>query len=297
MYDFASKGVIAGAVHLSIGQEASQVGVVAALELEDFVTTSHRGHGPCLAKGAEMGPMMAELMGRRTGYSGGCGGSMHIFCRELGLLGGNGIVGAQIPLATGAAFSAKYRGTRQVAVAFFGEGASNQGTFHESLNLASLWQLPVIYVCENNLYAATTPAAIALATADVAARASGYGLPGYVVDGQDVLAVNETMVAAVARARAGEGPTLIECKTYRFTCHAGAGQWPHDNPKELEVWRQRDPLVLYEKRLRDDGVMSSQEQDALRRDVLAEVDAAVLFATQSAWPSPAELPAQPGTEL
>jgi pyruvate dehydrogenase E1 component alpha subunit len=295
-YDFESKGLIAGAVHLSVGQEGTQVGTCAALEKGDSITSTHRGHGHCIAKGADLKPMMAELMGRITGYSRGCGGSMHIFSKELGLLGGNGIIGAQIPLATGAAFSAKYRGTKQVAVAFFSDGASNQGTFHEALNMASLWKLPVIYLCENNLYAASTPAEITLAIPNVADKAPGYGLPGKIVDGQDVLAVYGVVSEAVARARAGEGPTLIECKTYRFVGHCG-GASTHQNPAECETWKRRDPIALFEKKLLADGVMTAQEQEAIKNQVLAEVEEAVLFAKQSAFPKSAEIPAQPGTDL
>ena len=297
MYDFASKGIIAGAVHLYVGQEAVAVGVCSALNEDDYVTSTHRGHGHCIAKGAELGPMMAELMGRVTGSSHGCGGSMHIFCKELGLLGGNGIIGAQIPLATGAAFSAKYRGTRQVAVAFLGDGASNQGTFHEALNMASLWSLPVLFVCENNLYAATTAAEIALAIPNVAEKAAGYGMPGEVVDGQDVLAVNEVASKAVARARDGGGPTLIEAKTYRFTGHAGAGQGQHNNPEELACWMERDPICVLEQRLIEDGTMTAEEQGDIRDEVLAEVEAAVEFAQNSRFPRFDEMPVVEGTEV
>lgn len=297
MYDFASKGIIAGAVHLYIGQEAVAVGVSAALNHDDFVTSSHRGHGHAIAKGAAPGPMMAELMGRKTGYSKGCGGSMHIFSKELGLLGGNGIVGAQIPLAAGAAFSAKYRGSRQVAVAYFGEGASNQGTFHEALHLAALWELPVVFVCENNLYAATTAAVIALATPNVAERAAAYGMPGQIVDGQDVLAVHAAATAAVDRARAGGGPTLLECKTYRFTSHAGAGRGQHNNPEELKTWLQRDPIPLFEQKLRDDGLMTAAEQEALKQQVMAEVEEAVAFAKNSGFPTFDEMPVAADTDL
>jgi len=296
-YDFASKGIIGGAVHLSIGQEAAEVGACAALNRDDYITSTHRGHGHCIAKGADLKPMMAELMGRKTGYSKGCGGSMHIFCAELGLLGGNGIVGAQIPLATGAAFSAKYRGTKQVAVAFFSDGAANQGTFHEALNMAALWSLPVIYLCENNLYAATTPAEITHSVPNVADRASAYGMPGKIVDGQDVLAVYDTVSEAVDRARAGEGPTLIECKTYRFTPHCGAGKSKHNNPEELEVWKRRDPITLFEKKLVEDGVMTTAEQESMRKEIIAEVEDAVTFAKESAFPAFDELPVVPGTEL
>ena len=295
-YDFTSKGLIAGAVHLSVGQEATQVGTCAALRPDDYVTSTHRGHGHCIAKGAQLGPMMAELMGRANGYSAGCGGSMHIFAKELGLLGGNGIIGAQLPLANGAAFSAKYRGTTQVAVAFFGDGASNQGTFHESLTMAALWDLPVIYLCENNLYAATTAAEITLPIPDIADRAAAYGMPGKTVDGQDIFAVHETVSEAVDRARTGGGPTLVECKTYRFTSHCGAGAGAHNNPEELQEWLKRDPITLMEERLLADGVMTADEQQAIRDQVLAEVQDAVAFAKAGPFPTLDQMPVVPGTE-
>lgn len=222
---------------------------------------------------------------------------MHIFCKELGLLGGNGIIAAQIPLATGAAFSAKYRGTKQVAVAFFSDGATNEGAFHEALNLASLWSLPVIFLCENNLYAATTPAEIALAIPNIADKAPGYGMPGKIVDGQDVLAVYETVSEAVERARAGGGPTLIECKTYRFISHAGTGQGRHNNPDELARWLERDPITLFEKRLVNDSVMTAADQEAITSEVLEEIEGAVTFARNSAFPTLEQMPVIPGTEL
>lgn len=285
MYDFSSEGMIGGAVHLYIGEEAVATGVCAALRDDDYVTSTHRGHGHAIAKGMDLRLMLAELMGRADGCCRGCGGSMHIFDITHGLLGGNGIVGAGMPLALGPAFAAKYRGTDGVSVAFFGEGASNQGTFHESLNLAALWKLPVLFVCENNLYAASTPACIALPTPDIAPRAQGYGIPGVIVDGQDVVAVYEAAAKAVARARAGDGPTLIEAKTYRFEGHCGVSSG-HQNPEECEEWRRRDPLALHEARLLAEEHMTQPEIDALRASVLAEVEEAVEFAQASPWPSP-----------
>lgn len=296
-YDMQTRGVIAGAAHLAIGQEGTEVGVCAALDEGDYVTSTHRGHGHAIAKGADVKLMMAELMGRNTGYSRGMGGSMHIFSLEHGLLGGNGIIGAQIPLANGAAFSARYRGTKQVSVAFFSEGASNQGTFGESLNMAALWKLPTIFVCENNLYAATTPAEIALSTRDIAPRAEGYGIPGVIVDGQDILAVYDVASEAVARARAGEGPTLIECKTYRFVGHAGGGNAPHNNPEELEVWKRKDPIRIFEQTLLDDGVMTAAEQDTMKAEAQAQVDEAEAFGKASPFPKMEELPVTPGVPL
>jgi TPP-dependent pyruvate/acetoin dehydrogenase alpha subunit len=296
-YDVQTRGVIAGAAHLAIGQEATEVGTCAALREGDTVASTHRGHGHAIARGADVRPMLAELMGRKAGYCGGCGGSMHIFSPELGLLGGNGIIGAQIPIATGAAFSAKYRGTEEVSVAFFSEGGSNQGTFHESLNMASLWKLPVIYVCENNLYAASTPSVIALSIPDIADKAAGYGLPGVAVDGQDVLAVYDATSEAVERARKGEGPTLIECKTYRFVSHAGAGKGEHNNPEELEDWLKRDPIALFESKLVDEGQMTGAEQEEMRTGIRAEVEEAESFAQQSPFPRFEDMPVDPGVSL
>ena len=291
-----AKGVIEGALHLAIGHEATEVGTCAALNNDDYVTSSHRGHGHALAKGADTNRMMAELMGRETGYSGGCGGSMHIFDPGLGLLGGNGIVGGQISLGAGGAFSALYRGTKQVAVAFFSEGASNQGTFHETLNMAALWNLPAIFLCENNLYAASTPSTITLSIPDIADRAAGYGMPGEVVDGQDILAVFECVSTAVARARSGEGPTLIESKTYRFLPHTAHGV-QHNNPDELEDWLKRDPILIFEQWLVGEGHMSKEEQDDLRCELEAEIDAAEAFGKVSAFPRIEDMPVTPGVDL
>ena len=289
-YDFVSKGIIAGAVHLSIGQEGTEVGVCANLNPDDYVTSTHRGHGHAIGKGAELRGMMAELMGRATGYSKGCGGSMHIFSKDLGLLGGNGIIGAQIPLAAGAAFSAKYRGTQQVAVGFMSDGAANQGTFHEALNMAKLWDLPVVYVVENNLYAASTPAAIAFPIKDIADRAASYGMPGVVVDGQDVFAVYGAAKEAVDRARAGGGPTLIESKTFRFQGHCGVSK-QHNNPAQLEEWIERDPIALFEAKLCGDGIFPIEDIEAMKREVEAEVEDAVEFAKASPFPKIEDLPA------
>ncbi len=290
-------GVISGAAHLAIGQEGAEVGVCTALEPEDFVASTHRGHGHAIAKGADLKPMMAELMGRRHGYSGGCGGSMHIFSSQLGLIGGNGIVGAQIPIATGAAFSAKYRATRQVAVAFFSEGAANQGAFHEALNMAALWNLPAVYVCENNLYAATTPATITLSPPDVAVKAAAYDMPGIIVDGQDILEVYRVASEAVARARAGNGPTLVECKTYRFVSHAGGGKGDHNNPEELETWKRKDPIALFERKLFDAGRLTDRQKQTIISEAEAAAREAVDYGKQSPYPEFDDMPVTPGVPL
>lgn len=272
---------VVGAIHLYIGQEAVAVGTCAALRDDDCVFSTHRGHGHLIAKGGDIQRMMAELMGKATGCSRGRGGSMHMFDPRIGFMGGNGIVGGGLPLALGAAFSAQYRGTDAVAVAFFGEGAANQGTFHESLNLAALWKLPFLAVCENNRYAATTPVAHASPTEDFAPRAQGYGLPGVTVDGNDCVAVYAAAEEAVARARAGHGPTLIECKTYRVEPHCGiiADQRP---PEELKQWGgpANDPLEKFRKRHR----LSEAALQEIQGQVEAEIESAVKFARASPWP-------------
>lgn len=287
-YDFVSKGLIGGAVHLSIGQEAVAVGVCACLNDNDSVVTSHRSHGQAIAKGVTLKSALAELMGRVDGCSRGCGGSMHLFDPDHGFLGGNGIVGGQVPIALGPAFAAKYRGTEQVSVAFFGDGAASQGTFHESLNLAALWKLPILFVCDNNLYANSTPISLELSHPDVAAHAHSYGIPGVIVDGQDVLAVHEAAVEAVCRARRGDGPTLIEAKTYRFQGHCG-GSTQHQNLEECEEWKKRDPITLYEQKLLAEGVIGEEQQQQVREEVKAELDAAEEFAKSSPLPEAARV--------
>ncbi len=289
LYDFASDGMIGGAVHLYIGEEAVAVGVCSQLRDTDFITSYHRGHGHAIAKGLDLRGMLAELMGRETGHSRGCGGSMHIYRHEQGMLGGNGIIGGQIPLALGAGFAAKYGGEDGVAVAFFGDGAANQGTFGECLNLASLWELPVLFVCENNLWAASTSAEVAHARPDVAPRAEPYGIPAHIVDGQDVLAVNAVAREAVERARAGGGPTMIEAKTFRFVGHAGGGKAAHRDPEAVEEWMARDPVPLFEQRLVATGVMTEDEQQALREEVTGEIDRAIGEARAAPFPKPESL--------
>ena len=242
-------GDIYGVVHSYIGEEAVAVGVCSALEEGDQIVSTHRGHGHCIAKGADLDRMMAELYGRETGYCKGKGGSMHIADFDIGMLGANGIVGGGIPIATGAGLAAQMDGKGRVAVSFFGDGASNAGSFHESLNIAATWKLPMLYVCENNRYAANTAAAETHAREDVAARAHGYDIPGNVVDGNDIAAVYDAATTAVARARAGEGPTLIECKTYRWGRHTERPTQAEPRPTaEVEEWKTRDPIPALSKR-------------------------------------------------
>jgi len=283
-------GTITGAVHTSIGQEAAAVGACMAVRDDDYMAGNHRSHGHPIGKGAALGPLMAELLGRTTGVCKGKGGSMHLADFAIGSIGESGIVGAGIPLATGAALSAQMRAAQQVALCFFGDGASNEGVFHESLNMAAVWKLPVVYLCENNLYAATTPAHTTTTVPNVADRAAAYGIPGVVVDGQDVVAVYDAVSEAVRRARAGAGPTLVEAKTYRYREHAEGFAIPgnYRTPEEIAAWEQRDPIVLHRRRLIADAVLG--EEAAVRMDaaVRDEVRRAVEFARASPLPDPAD---------
>ena len=284
------EGHIPGFIHLYIGEEAVAAGVCAHLTRDDYVASTHRGHAHALAKGVPPREVVAELWGRSTGCSGGRGGSMHLYSIEYGLLGTSGIVGYSMPLGAGAAFSAKYRGTSQVAVAFFGDGANNMGCFHEVLNLASIWRLPVVFVCENNLYATEMPFLKATAGQSVAARAASYAMPGVEVDGQDVLAVYEAAGEAVARSRAGEGPTLIECRTYRYVGHhEGDPGTTYRTQEEIEKWKKRDPILLLRKRLLDKKIASQEELDKIDDEVKALIQDAMVFANKSPWPSPEEV--------
>ena len=280
-------GAIYGVVHCYIGEEAVAVGVCAALNLDDQIISTHRGHGHCIAKGADLKRMMAELYGRRTGYCKGKGGSMHIADFSIGMLGANGIVAGGIPIVTGAGLAAQLEGKGRVAVSFFGDGASAAGPFHESINIAATWKLPMLYVCENNLYAATTAVADTLALGDVAARAAGYGIPGVIVDGNDVLAVYEAAETAVTRARAGEGPTLIECKTYRWRTHTERpGQTDPRPAEEIEAWQQKGPIKRLATYLMTQGVLSEKAWQKMDEEILAEVEEAVKFALDSPFPDP-----------
>jgi 2-oxoisovalerate dehydrogenase E1 component len=283
-------GEITGAIHLCIGQEAVAVGACESLRDDDYVTSTHRSHGHTVGKRLALNKTMAELMGRETGHCRGRGGSMHVFDVRKGFLGGNGIVGGGIAIALGAAFAAKYHKTDQVAVCFFSEGASNQGVFHECLNMASLWKLPIIYLCENNQYAATTPVSRSASTRDIAPRAEGYGLPWDIADGNDVLDVHRAVNAAVARARAGDGATLVECKTYRIEPHCGiiADQRPKE---EICTWQsdEKDPILRFQKTLLDEGAATQADIDAMQARTMQQLDEAVEFARKSPFPEPESL--------
>ncbi len=279
-------GKIPGALHLYVGEEAVASGVMIHLSNEDQITSTHRGHGHLIAKGGEFGRMFAELFGRATGYCKGKGGSMHISNMDLGMLGANGIVGGGPPIAVGAAFSNKYRKTNNVACCFFGDGASNEGSFHEAANMASLYKLPVVFVCENNGYGEYTAQANHQAIVDVADRAPGYGMPGVVVDGMDTVAVYEAAGEAIARARAGDGPTLLECKTYRYFDHVGVRGMglTYRTDEEVEEWKKKDPIDQFEARLAEQGVLSAEEAQAVHDAVMSEIDAAIQFAEESPYP-------------
>ena len=280
-------GAIYGVVHCYIGEEAVAVGICSALNRDDQIISTHRGHGHCLAKGADLNRMMAELYGRQAGYCKGKGGSMHIADFSIGMLGANGIVAGGIPIVTGAGLAAQLEGKGRVAVSFFGDGASNAGPFHESINIAATWKLPMLYVCENNLYSAGTTAAETLALSDVAARATGYGIPGVVVDGNDVMAVYEAAEAAVNRARAGQGPTLIECKTYRWRGHTERPGQEDPRPQdEIETWRQRDPINRFAANLMDQGVLTEEAWEKMDAEILAAIEDAVKFSEESPFPDP-----------
>ena len=281
---------VSAALHSSVGQEAVPTGICAHLTDEDYIASTHRGHGHCIAKGVDPKLMMAELFGRSTGPNKGKGGSMHIADMSKGMLGTNGVVAASVPLAVGAALTSKLRKLGRVAVAFFGDGGANQGVLHESMNLASVWKLPVIFCCENNQYAESTSVEYSLSTAHVADRAAGYNMPGVHVDGMDVFAVYDAAGEAVARAKAGEGPTLLECLTYRYYGHT-----VFDNPltyrtkEEEEHWRGRDPIKLFREAVIPQGEITAEELDQIDKSAEDQMEEAIKFADESPGPDPLEL--------
>jgi len=281
----ADAGKLRG-IHSSIGQEAVPTGVCAHLRDEDFVLGTHRSHHHCIAKGVDLNEMMAELFGKSTGTGNGKGGTMHIADINKGMLGANGIVGSNIPVATGVALTAKVKGTDNVSVVFFGDGASSQGALHEAMNLASIWKLPVLFVCENNRYAESTPFEYSVAGGSVSNRADGYGIPGVTVDGQAVLDVFEVAKEAVGRARAGEGPTLIEAQTYRYLGHAG-----HDDPltyrseEEQEYYMNRDCIVTFKKYILDSSLADEDELAQIEKNCDSAIATSVKFADDSPYPS------------
>jgi len=288
--ELVTAGRLAGFLHLYAGEEAVAVGVAAHLGDRDHFASTHRGHGHCIAKGVDVRGMMAELFGRSTGTCKGKGGSMHIADLSKGMLGANGIVGAGIPLAVGAALTARVQRTGGVSIAFFGDGASNQGQFHEGVNLAAVWKLPAIFVVENNGYGEATPTEFVTPVRDIAARAASYGIPGVIADGMDFFDVFEKAGEAIARARAGEGPTLLECKTYRYFGHYVGDNLAYRTKEEAERWRQqRDALEAFERRTAGEGWLASGALREIDAEVAAEIDEAVRFAESSPFPEPAAL--------
>ena len=281
-----TRGLIHGTMHLSIGQEASAMGICMPMRPDDQITSTHRGHGHCIAKGAKVDRMFAEFFGKTTGYCKGRGGSMHIADVSQGNLGANGIVAGGIPIAVGAALSAKMQKNNKVVISFFGDGANNEGAFHESLNMASIWKLPVVFVCENNGYGMSTSTARSTAVENIADRAAGYSMPGVVVNGNDFSAVAEVSTVAIDRARRGEGPSLIECKTYRHRGHSKSDRNRYRTKEEIEEWKtSRDPIQLFEAELQQYGLIDEAGVNAVRSEVETEIAAGIAFAQQS--PSPA----------
>lgn len=280
-----AEGKIPGFVHLYLGEEAVATGSCSSLRDDDYITSTHRGHGHIIAKGGDLKFMMAELFGKATGYCKGKGGSMHIADATKGILGANGIVGAGHNIAVGAGLSAKYRGTDQVCVCFFGDGSTNQGTFHESLNLASIWRLPVVFLCENNLYGISMHQDRHQAIQDVADRAVAYNIPGVVVDGNDVMAVYEAVNEAVSRARSGQGPTLVECKTYRHRGHFEGDPANYKPSEEEEEWLAKDPIPRAIEYLIDNDILTKEEIEKIDEEVKEEIKEAIEFADESPLPT------------
>jgi len=285
------EGKIPASLHASIGQEAVATGVCRALEPPDFIVSNHRGHGHCVAKGVDVRLMMAELEGKASGTNRGRGGSMHVADPDQGILGANGIVGGGVPIAAGVGYACAVRGEGRVVAVFFGDGAANQGGCHEAMNLAALWKLPVVFVCEHNQYAEMTPQRLHAPIADLAARAAGYAMPGLTIDGNDVVAVFRAAEEAVERARGGEGPTLLECKTYRVRGHFEGDPQRYKPPGEAEQWRERDPILGLRRRLTAAGQVSASELDAIDREVESSIREAVAFAEAAPRPAPAEVTA------
>jgi len=283
------EGRIPSTLHLYIGQEAVATGVCAALRQDDYLLSTHRPHGHALAKGMAPRALLAELYGKATGCCKAKGGSMHIGDMKVNMFPAIAIIGANVPIAAGAALAARMQGLDRVAACFFGDGGANEGAWHEGLNIAAIWRLPVIYVCENNLYAASTPFAKAFAIENVADRAVAYGIPGVVVDGNDVLAVYEVAAAAVARARQGDGPTLIECKTYRLCGHSRSDPRTYRTREEEDVWREREPIGRFQRQLLAQGFASDEQLQGISREVEATIVDAISYAESGPLPEAAEL--------
>ena len=284
---------LVGAAHCYIGEEAVAVGACAALRDDDYITGNHRSHGHPIAKGGDINKAMAELLGKSTGYCKGKGGSMHLADFSIGILGESGIVASALPVAVGAALGSKMQGHDRVVVSFFGDGASNQGACHEAMNLAAIWSLPVIFLCENNQYAVTTHFSESVAVENISDRAVAYNMPGLLVDGQDAIAMYEATREAVSRGRAGHGPTLLEARTYRYEDHSeGLGRILREayrSDEDVEIWRQRDPIAIHSDRLREQGIATQEEIDQLQQEVNTAIEEALEFARESPYPDPEDL--------
>ncbi|SCI99515.1 Acetoin:2%2C6-dichlorophenolindophenol oxidoreductase subunit alpha [uncultured Roseburia sp.] len=284
VFEFYKRGLMPGLAHLYLGEEAVAAGVCGALEERDFIGSTHRGHGHLVARGADLNRMMAEILGKEAGYSKGKGGSMHIMAMDKGILGANGIVGGEIPIATGSAYASLYKGTDEVTVCFFGDSAANEGTFHESINMAAAWNLPIVYIVENNLYGISVDIRRVTKEHHIAKRAAGYGIEGITIDGNDVFQVYEEAVKAVEKARRGEGPTIIECMTYRWQGHHVGDPGVYRPDEEVAEWKEKEPLG----RLKELGILTQQEMDEIAEEVEKEIQEACRFAEESPYPDMAE---------
>ncbi|MGZ4464011.1 MAG: thiamine pyrophosphate-dependent dehydrogenase E1 component subunit alpha [Nocardioides sp.] len=287
--DLFARGLMHGTMHLSIGQEASATGACMALRPDDAITSTHRGHGHCIGKGADLTRMMAELLAKETGYCRGRGGSMHIADVATGNLGANGIVAGGSPIAAGAALAYQLRGEDRVVACFFGDGATNEGAFHEAVNLAAIWHLPVVFICENNKYGMSFSTEKSMAVEHIAQRAAAYGIPGVTVDGNDVDAVYDAVSAAVARARAGEGPTLVENVTYRWKGHSKSDKNLYRTKEEIADWRSKDPILRFEAHVQEAGLLSHEEVQRVRTQALEEMREAVRAANSAPDADPTDL--------
>jgi len=282
-------GKIHGTMHLSIGMEASAIGSIAALRPDDLAMITHRGHGHCIAKGADLNPMMAEFMGKANGYCRGRGGSMHIADVSTGNLGANGVVGGGLATSMGIGLGLKLQKSDRICICFFGDGAANIGPFHESLNMAAIWKLPVVYVCENNQYAMSFSTKRAFAIEKISDRAAAYGMPGVTVDGNDLMAVYEAVGEAVNRARAGGGPTLVENVTYRWRGHSKSDANRYRTQEEIEMWKQKDPIKRFRELLVGEGALMEEDVDRIEREAYAAIESAVAFAEASPEPDVATI--------
>jgi pyruvate dehydrogenase E1 component alpha subunit len=287
--DLFARGLMHGTMHLSIGQEASATGACLALRTDDAITSTHRGHGHCIAKGADLTRMMAELLAKETGYCRGRGGSMHIADTATGNLGANGIVAGGIPIAAGAALAFQMRGEDRVVACFFGDGAANEGAFHEAVNLAAIWKLPVVFICENNKYGMSFSTEKSFAIENISERGAAYGIPGVTVDGNDLDAVHQAVSTAVARARAGEGPTLVENLTYRWKGHSKSDKNLYRTKEEIADWRSKDPILRFEAQVKESGVLSEEEVQSIRTQAMEQMRDAVRQANAAPDADPSDL--------